>query len=184
MTGAELALFIPLFGALLTVCGVVIGQTLWRRYSAELESRKARMRAVPEISAGLARVERSFSGWLDPFAGYATKERRAALEAHLVEVEELYEREKFWLDEDTRAYVRSVLRRFRYHYSEVETMRRLQMNPAYAQVLSEAVDWLERYQEELRPDLERRFFALTSESDGARLSGRKALPPPPRDLER
>jgi hypothetical protein len=79
---------------------------------------------------------------LGPFAGYATKERRAALEADFAEVEELYEREKFWLDEDTRAYVRSVLRRFRYHYSEVETMHSLQMNPAYAQVLPEAVDWL------------------------------------------
>ena len=147
------------------------------------------MRAVPEISAGLARVERSFSGWLDPLAGYAAKERRAALEARLAEVEELYEREKFWLDGGTREYVRSVLGRFRYHYSEVETMRSLHMSPAYAQVLSEAVDWLERYQERLGPDLERRFLALTSRTDpmlaiGRAVTGRRALPRPPEDLER
>lgn len=68
-------------------------------------------------------------------------------------------------------------------------MRSLHMNPAYAQDLSEAVDWLERYQEELRPDLERRFLALTSRTSpmlaiGRAVTGQRALPRPPRDLDR
>lgn len=50
---------------------VMMGQSLGRRNNLELETQRARSRAVPEISASLARLERAFSAWLDPFAGYA-----------------------------------------------------------------------------------------------------------------
>ncbi len=60
--------------------GVVIGQRLGRRNNLELKTYKARACAVPEISAGMSRLERTVSVWLDPLAGRAAGERRAALE--------------------------------------------------------------------------------------------------------
>ncbi len=176
-------MFVPLLVAILALFGVVLGQRLGYGFSAALERRKARARAVPAISEGFSRLERAFAAWLDPFAGYSAQERRASLSRALGELETLHEREKFWLDEGTNAYIRSVLAGFRYHYSQVEMTRAVHRNPAQLGALSKAVDWLERYQRELRPQLERRFFALTSRSSSLVASRLRALPSPPRDLE-
>lgn len=176
-------LFVPLIVASLALLGVLLGQKLGYRFSAALERQKALARAVPDISAGLSRLERTFAAWLDPFAGYSAQERQAALYGALDELETLHEREKFWLDEETNAYVRSALANFRYHYSEVEMARAVQSNPTQLKALSEAIDWLERYQVQLRPQLERRFFILTSGSSRAVASGLRPLPSRPRNLE-
>ena len=176
-------LFVPLLVAILALFGVVLSQRLCYGFSAALERQKARARAVPDTSAGLSRVERVFTAWLGPFAGYSAQKRRAALYGALGELEVLHEREKFSLDEGTNAYVRSVLAGFRNYYSEVEMTRAVQSIPAHLRVLIEAVDWLEGYQLQLRPQLERRFFVLTSSSGRSAASELRALPSPPRDLE-